>query len=81
LGNLRARFWVETVLAATTLTFLILTLIWKDWIEVTFGIDPDHRSGSAEWAIVLGCAAATLICGSLATTEVFRARMHASASG
>jgi hypothetical protein len=64
-------------LAAATLLLLILTLAWRDWIEITFGVDPDHHSGAAEWAIVLGCAAATLICGSLAASEVFRARMHA----
>ena len=75
--NLRARFWVETVLGSMTLAFLVLTLAWKDWIEIIFGVDPDHHSGGVEWAIVAACAVVTVACGSLAGSEIHRARMHA----
>jgi hypothetical protein len=30
----------------------LLTLAWKDWIEIAFRINPDHHGGLAEWAIV-----------------------------
>ncbi len=75
--KLRARFWVESLLGSLTLVFLILTLAWKDWIEIVFGVDPDHHNGSFEWMIVIGCAIATIACGSLAGSEVHRARLHA----
>ena len=39
----------------------VLTMVWPDWIEGVFGVDPDHHTGSLEWMIVvaLGLAAAT----------------------
>ena len=77
MNNLRARFWVEAVLGSITLALLVLTLAWKDWIEVLFGVDPDHHNGAVEWAIVAVCAVATVACGSLAGSEFHRARMHA----
>ena len=52
-SELRTRFWVETVLAAVTGGLFVLTLFWRDWLEV-FGIDPDNHDGSVEWLIVAG---------------------------
>jgi hypothetical protein len=53
-----ARFWIEAVLAALTGFLFLLTLVWRDWIERVFKIDPDGGDGSLEWAIVgLLCAA------------------------
>jgi hypothetical protein len=39
-----------------------VTLAVPDWIEAVFRVDPDHGSGSPEWAIVgvLFVAAVTL---------------------
>jgi hypothetical protein len=35
------------------------------WLEVVFGVDPDHGSGAVEWAVViialLGSATLTLL--------------------
>ncbi len=61
----RTRFWVEAVLAITAGSLTVLTALWKDWIEIVFGVDPDHHSGSLEWlltscllALALGCSIA-----------------------
>ena len=71
--HLRARFWVEAFLAAVSGVFLILTLLWKDWIEIVFGVDPDHHSGSVEWLIVAVSLAITVIFFVLARLEWRRA--------
>jgi len=48
-------FWIETTLGAASTLFLVLTLVWKDWIEIVFGIDPDNHSGSFELLVVVVC--------------------------
>jgi hypothetical protein len=73
--RLRRRFWVELALAIACGVFLLLTLLWKDWIEIVFGVDPDNHSGSLEWLIVAVSAAATLLAGGLARSEWRRQRV------
>jgi hypothetical protein len=46
------RFWLELGLAASSAVLLLLTLVWRDWIELVLRVDPDRGSGSFEWAIV-----------------------------
>ena len=74
-----ARFWVETVGAFLTGALLLLTLIWPDWIELAFGVDPDQHSGSLELILVVVCAVATLLFGTLANREWRRARRRVGA--
>jgi hypothetical protein len=65
----RARYWVEIVAASLSGMLAVLTMFWRDWIEALTGFDPDHHSGSVEWAIV---AALLVVCagaGSLARAE------------
>lgn len=57
--TLRKRFWLESLLAIAGGALAILTLIWRDWIEILFGIDPDNHSGSLEWLIVAALLAAS----------------------
>lgn len=49
----RHRFWLESVLGSGTGSLALVTLVWRDWIEVVFGIDPDRGNGTAEWLTVL----------------------------
>lgn len=69
LSQVRTRFWVELASAAITLTSALLTTIWQDWIELVFGVDPDHHSGSLEWSIVAILALAGLALSLLARHE------------
>jgi hypothetical protein len=69
-----ARFLAETIGASLTGTLLLLTLIWPDWIELAFGVDPDQHSGSLELTLVLVCAVATSLFGTLANREWRRGR-------
>jgi hypothetical protein len=67
--RVRTRFWLETTLAGVTFAALLLTLISRDWIETVFGVDPDHHSGSLEWAIVAVSLAASVSLATLAAKE------------
>lgn len=72
------RSWVfrlECALSTTSGSLLVLTLVTKEWIEVIFRVDPDHRSGSLEWAIV-----GVLLVTTLAFTLLARAEHKRPAS-
>ena len=43
--ELRGRFWVEAGLALISGALVVITLVWRDWIEIVFGIDPDEGNG------------------------------------
>jgi hypothetical protein len=58
--GLRGRFWVESALAAASILLVLLTLVWKDWIEEVIGVDPDHGNGSLEWLITVALAAVAI---------------------
>jgi hypothetical protein len=65
----RKRFLVETALAVVSAALLLLTLLWKEWIEILFGVDPDGGSGALEWAIVAAMFAITVAFGALARRD------------
>jgi hypothetical protein len=52
--EVRARFWLEAILAASTTGLFVLTLVSRDWIERIFHVEPDEGSGALEWLIVVG---------------------------
>jgi hypothetical protein len=56
----RRRFYVEAGLSTAGLALLVLTLISQEWIEVLFGVDPDHGDGSFEWLVVAVLAIVTV---------------------
>jgi hypothetical protein len=58
--SLPTRFWVEVALCIASGALTALTITWTDWIERIFGIEPDGRDGSTEWALVLAFAGLTI---------------------
>lgn len=67
--RLSARFWVEAALGVLTAVLALGALLWPDWIEIVFRVEPDGGSGSAEWTIVGLLALASTLSTSLATVE------------
>jgi hypothetical protein len=50
---MRPRFWLELLVVVASLTLWVATLIWPDWIELIFKVDPDEGSGSLERALTI----------------------------
>jgi hypothetical protein len=67
--QLNPLFWVEALLALGNAILLVMTVLWKDWIEIVFDVDPDAGSGALEWAIVAVTLALTLVFLFLARSE------------
>lgn len=65
---MRRRFWFETSTALLSGVFAVLTLFWRDWVELS-GWDPDRRSGVLEWWVVCGLAAVAVSSALLARSE------------
>jgi hypothetical protein len=63
------RFYLETVLGSVGLLLFVLTLVWKDWIEIVFRIDPDEGTGAAEFLVAFVLLAVAAGCWWLARTE------------
>lgn len=62
-------FWVEAVLSGLGTFLGLLTIVWHDWIEGVFGVDPDHGNGSAEWIAVVVLLVIGAGAGALARRE------------
>jgi drug/metabolite transporter (DMT)-like permease len=77
-GTVRVRFWLETVFGVLAGALGLLTLVWQDWIEAIFRVDPDHGNGSAEWIAVVVLLGAALVLGALARRD--RRRLTAGAT-
>ena len=75
---LRPLFWLETGMATMTAILFVITLVWRDWIEIVFGVDPDKSNGSLEWLIVGALLVVTLVLFTLAGFEWRRARIIAA---
>ncbi len=74
----RVRFFLETVAAVFGMLLAAITLVWPDWIERVFGVDPDGGSGLDEWLIVAASLSVALVSALLARRE-WRARSPLSA--
>lgn len=64
---------MKTIIVAVLLA--ILTLLFPQWIEHVFGVDPDHGSGTVEVLIVLALVGVAVGRGVLLV--VWRARLRA----
>ncbi len=71
---LRMRFWFETVVAIVTGILFVITLVWHDWVEIIFNVDPDQGSGLLEWSIVAALLVVTIVLFVLARYEWRKAR-------
>jgi hypothetical protein len=67
--QLGTRFKVEVALAVIAAGLAVLTLIRRDWIEWTFGVEPDAGSGALEWALVVVFVIASVVSALLARAE------------
>ena len=57
---------IEAALAVLTAALGIITIFWRDWIEILTGWDPDHHSGGAEIGIILALFVLSVTCALLA---------------
>jgi apolipoprotein N-acyltransferase len=73
-GRLRIFFYLEAMAALIGVALLALTLVWRNWIEIVFGVDPDRNSGLAELAVIALCVAIALACSLGAGWEWRRAK-------
>jgi hypothetical protein len=71
--GLGVAFWVEAVVSGFGIFLGLLTLVWHDWIEGIFGVDPDHGNGSAEWIAVVVLLAVGAAAGMFARRRWLRA--------
>ena len=69
----RWRFWAEAVLCAVAAALFVVTEIWPDWIERTFGVDPDHGDGGLEWSVLIVLILVASTAFALARRELRRA--------
>jgi hypothetical protein len=76
-AGLGVRFWIEAGLALAAIALAIATMIWREWIEIVFKIDPDEGSGALEVAIVVGLLAISLASILLAGRDWRRSRAGA----
>ena len=74
MSKLRLRFVIESAVAVTSFVAFLLTLLAREWIEIVFRVDPDHRSGLAEWRLAGGLLALALVALVLAAVDRQRLR-------
>jgi hypothetical protein len=67
--ELRWQFWLKTSISIAAAALGAVTLLWRDWIEIVFHVDPDHHSGRLEWVVVAGFALVALTAWYLARSD------------
>jgi hypothetical protein len=67
---MRQRFWIDLALAIASAALVVITLLWKDWIEIVLRVDPDAGSGAVEWAVVAVSVCAMLAFSALAGRDL-----------
>jgi hypothetical protein len=46
------RFWFEALTVIGSARFFLLTVLWMNWIELLFGLDPDHANERFDVAVI-----------------------------
>jgi uncharacterized membrane protein YedE/YeeE len=77
---MRIRFWIECFAFVAAIALAALTLVWHDWIEAVFGVDPDSHSGVLEVAVTLVAAGIAVLMAFMARAEWRRAATLGTAS-
>jgi hypothetical protein len=77
--SVRVRVWAETAFASLGSVSVVLTLVWPDWIETVFHVDPDGGKGGVEW-LVAGTLLAVAVTSALLARRDGR-RLAAATSG
>ena len=72
--GIRRRFLIEAGLGTATFVLMVVTLVWHDWIEIVFGVDPDNHNGLFEWLVVAILALVTVTLAVLARIDFRRLR-------
>ncbi|MEV6055684.1 ABC transporter permease [Streptomyces sp. NPDC052107] len=72
--KMRTRGRLEAIAACVSGVLFLVTLVWPDWIERAFGVDPDAHGGTVEWAVVALALCATIVYSLLARGAYRRAR-------
>jgi hypothetical protein len=74
MGQARKRLRIEVGLAILSVLLFVATPLWPEWIEIVFGVDPDHGNGSIEWLIMELTAMSAVVAIFLAGTDWRRLR-------
>ena len=80
-GAMRFRFWLEIGMASVTGILFMITLIWRNWIEMIFNVSLDNGDGSLEWLTVGVLLVMTITLSVLARYEWRRAQTTMSTPG
>jgi hypothetical protein len=57
------RYWAEVSATLAAFVLAVVTILWRDWIELVFRVDPDNHGGAVEWAIVASLLLVALLSG------------------
>jgi hypothetical protein len=72
------RFWLESALATVSALLLVVTVFWREWIEVVFRVNPDGGSSAAEWLVVVALGIISAVAALAARLEWRRLRSAAA---
>jgi hypothetical protein len=68
----RSVMWIGAF-SSVVAVLAIVTLLWRDWIEQAFGIDPDRHTGSIEGQLVVALLLVAMLFAALARRDWHRA--------
>ena len=71
---------IETALAGLAGVLAIVSIFWRDWLEILFHWDPDHHSGTAELLLILSLALVCVVLGCCSRWQAVRWRRAAAVS-